>query len=116
MVENTMALSHIDEIAAVPGIDVLFIGTSDLSFSLGLRGEQDHPRLEQAVARIVAAAKKNGKFLGRPGLTPEAIKRFRKQGFQFFMAGTETDFMAAGAAQLLKPLGKKRILNWGGGI
>jgi 2-keto-3-deoxy-L-rhamnonate aldolase RhmA len=116
VVENTMALSQIDEIAAVPGIDVLFIGTSDLSFSLGLRGRQDHPRLEAAIARIVAAGKRNGKILGRPGLSPEAIKRFQKQGFQFFMAGTEASFMAAGAAQLLKPLGKKPGLAWGGGI
>lgn len=116
VVENTTALSKIDEIAAVPGIDVLFIGTSDLSFSLGLRGKQDHARLEKAIARIVAAGKRNGKFLGRPGRSPEEIKRFQKQGFQFFMAGTEIDFMAAGAAQLLKPLGKKRSFAWGGAI
>src|ERR1035441_6042945 len=116
VVENTAALSHIDEIAAVPGIDVLFIGTSDLSFSLGLRGQQDHPRLEQAIARILAGGKKNGKFLGRPGLTPEAIKRYQKQGFQFFMAGTDASFMAVGAAQLLQPLGKKPGFAWGGAI
>ena len=116
VVENTMGLSHIEEIAAVPGIDVIFIGTSDLSFSLGLRGKQDHPRLQQAIDKIVAAGKRHGKFLGRPGLRPEAIKRFQKQGFQFFMAGTEASFMAAGAAQLLKPLGKKPGFAWGGGI
>ncbi len=116
VVENATALSHIDEIAATPGIDVLFIGTSDLSFSLGLRGRQDHPRLEQAVTRIVAAGKRNGKLLGRPGGTPEQIKRFQRQGFLFFMAGTDTDLMAAGAAQLLKPLGKKRSFRWGAGL
>jgi 2-keto-3-deoxy-L-rhamnonate aldolase RhmA len=116
VVENTTAVSHIDEIAAVPGVDVLFIGTSDLSFSLGLRGRQDHPRLEKAVAAIVAAGKKNGKVLGRPAHSPEQIRRFQKQGFQFFMTGTDTEFMAAGAAQLLNPLGKKRSFRWGGGI
>ena len=67
MIEDVQGLSCIDEIAAVPGIDVLFIGTSDLSFSLGLRGEQHHRRLEAAVARITAAAKRHGKVLGRPG-------------------------------------------------
>ena len=80
------ALAHIDEIAATPGIDVLFIGTSDLSFSLGLRGEQDHPKLDAAIAKIVAAGKKHGKILGRPGLTAAHIKKFQKQGFQFFQA------------------------------
>jgi 2-keto-3-deoxy-L-rhamnonate aldolase RhmA len=104
VVEDTSALENIDEIAATPGIDVLFIGTSDLSFSLGLRGEQNHPKLDQAVKKIVAAAKKHGKFLGRPGRTSQEIKRFQKQGFRFFMTATDMDFMASGAAQLLGSL------------
>ena len=116
VVEDTAALAQIDEIAATPGIDVLFIGTSDLSFSLGLRGKQDHPRLKAAIAKIVAAGKKNGKTLGRPGGNPEDIKKFQAQGFRFFMAGTDTDFMAAGAKKFLQPLGKKRRFAWGGGI
>ena len=98
VVEDTRAISKIDEIAATPGIDVLFIGTSDLSFSLGLRGAQDDPRLEEAVAKVVAAGKKHGKFLGRPAWTPEQVKKFQAQGFQFFMSATDIDFMAAGAA------------------
>jgi 2-keto-3-deoxy-L-rhamnonate aldolase RhmA len=116
IVEDTSALSRIDEIAAAPGIDVLFIGTSDLSFSLGLRGEQNHPKLDQAVARIAASAKKHGKFLGRPALMPEQIKRFQKQGFQFFMCGADLDLMAAGATQLLKPFGKARLATFSGGL
>lgn len=106
VVEDAKALSQIDEIAATPGIDVLFIGTSDLSFSLGLRGQQDHPKLDAAVAKIAAAGKKHGKVLGRPALTPAAVKKFQKQGFLFFMTATDLELMAAGAAQLLKPLGK----------
>src|SRR5437660_8340059 len=108
VVEDTTALSHIDEIAGTPGIDVLFIGTSDLSFSLGLRGKQDHPRLEKAVATIVAAGKKHGKVLGRPAWSPEQVKRFEAQGFRFFMTSTDVSFMAAGAAHFLKPLGRAR--------
>lgn len=116
VVEDTSALSRIDEIAATPGIDVLFIGTSDLSFSLGLRGKQDHPKLDQAVARIAAAGKRHGKFLGRPALTPDEIKRFQKQGFQFFMCSADIDLMAAGATQLLKPFGKARRASFAGGM
>ena len=106
VVEDLSALEHIDEIAATPGIDVLFIGTSDLSFSLGLRGEQDHPKLDAAIAKIVAAGKKHGKALGRPGLTVGQIRKYRRQGFQFFMSATDTEFMARGAAQLLGPFGR----------
>jgi 2-keto-3-deoxy-L-rhamnonate aldolase RhmA len=105
VVEDASALAHIDEIAATPGIDVLFIGTSDLSFSLGLRGRQDHPRLDKAVAQIVAAGKKHGKFLGRPARTPREVRRYQKQGFRFFVTVSDLDFMAAGATAYLKPLG-----------
>jgi 2-keto-3-deoxy-L-rhamnonate aldolase RhmA len=103
VVEDASGLAHIDEIAATPGIDVLFIGTSDLSFSLGLRGEQNHPKLDAAIAKIVAAGRKSGKALGRPARTPEQVKQFRKEGFLFFQAPTDLDFMATGAAQFLEP-------------
>ncbi|MGO9199278.1 MAG: HpcH/HpaI aldolase family protein [Limisphaerales bacterium] len=107
MIEDVEGLSSIDEIAAVPGIDVLFIGTSDLSFSLGLRGEQHHPRLEAAVARITAAAKRHGKVLGRPGRTPEEVRRFQARGFRFFMTGSELDLLEAGARQFFKSLNRR---------
>lgn len=107
VVENTAALEQIDEIAATPGIDVLFIGTSDLSFSLGLRGRQDEPRLTEAVDRIVAAAKRHGKVLGRPARTPAEVRKFEQMGFRFFMTATDLELMADGSAQLLGPLGRK---------
>jgi 2-keto-3-deoxy-L-rhamnonate aldolase RhmA len=116
VVEDTAAVSHIDEIAATPGIDVLFIGTSDLSFSLGLRGRQDEARLDQAVATIAAAAKKHGKVLGRPARTFQQIEKYRQQGFLFFMTGTDLDFMASGAAELLAPLGRSPLAPAGGGL
>ena len=108
VVEDTSAVSNIDEIAATPGIDVLFIGTSDLSFSLGLRGAQDHPKLEEAVGKIAAAAKRHRKILGRPARSVQEIEKYQAQGFLFFMTGTDLDFMATGAAQLLGPLGRAR--------
>ena len=116
VVEDTSALERIDEIAATPGLDVMFIGTSDLSFSLGLRGAQDHPKLEQAVAKIVAAGKKHGKVLGRPARSPEEIERFQKQGFLFFMTATDLELMGAGALQLLGPSGKARAAAPAGGM
>jgi 2-keto-3-deoxy-L-rhamnonate aldolase RhmA len=116
VVEDTSALSQIDEIAATPGIDVLFVGTSDLSFSMGLRGAQDHPELENAVARIAAAARKHGKVLGRPALSVQDVRKFEKLGFRFFMTGTDVSFMAVGAAQLLAPLGKAKSIQSCGGM
>jgi len=102
VIEEIRAVYQIEEIAATPGIDVLFIGTSDLSFSLGLRGRQNEPKLEEAIATIVAAGKKHGKFLGRPAWSPELVSQYREQGFQFFQSMTDLGLMELGAKQLLK--------------
>ena len=107
VIEEAAGVDRIDEIAATPGIDVLFIGVSDLSFSLGLRGRQDEPLLEEAIAKIVAAAKKHGKWLGRPAGSAEDVQRFHAQGFQFFQSVTELGLMQLGAKKLLEPLGIK---------
>jgi 2-keto-3-deoxy-L-rhamnonate aldolase RhmA len=105
VIEEAAALDQIDEIAATPGVDIIFIGTSDLSFSLGLRGRQDEPVLEAAVNKIIAAAQRHGKYLGRPAGSPDEVNRFRAQGFQFFQSLTELGLMKLGARQLLEPLG-----------
>ena len=81
VIEEAAALDHIDEIAATPGVDVIFIGTSDLSFSLSLRGRQDEPILEAAVTRSLrprsatantSASRRQsggGQLLSRPGVS-----------------------------------------------
>ncbi|MCO5051239.1 MAG: aldolase/citrate lyase family protein [Verrucomicrobiae bacterium] len=116
IVEEQQGLEQVETIAATPGIDVLFIGTSDLSFALGLRGDQNHPRLEAAIARIVAAGKKHGKYLGRPAITAEQIQRCQKQGFRFFQSAADIDLLTVGATQLLKPFGKARESAFVGGL
>lgn len=105
VIEEASAVECIDDIAATPGIDVLFIGTSDLSFSLGLRGRQNEPKLQSAIDRIVHAARRHNKFLGRPAASPEQVVEFRKHGFQMFQCTTELGLITAGARQLLEPLG-----------
>lgn len=105
VIEEALAVENIEEIAATPGIDVLFIGTSDLSFSFGLRGRQNEPLLDQSIAKIVAAGKKHGKFLGRPAASPELMAQYREQGFQFFQSQTELGLMRLGA----KALGLKEV-------
>ena len=102
VIEQACAVERIDEIAATPGVDVLFIGTSDLSFSLGLRGRQNEPLLEEAIAKVVAAAKRHGKFLGRPVGTGEQVPRYREQGFQLFQCVTDLGLMRLGAQRLLE--------------
>ena len=105
VIEEQRAVEAIDEIAATPGVDVLFIGTSDLSFSLGLRGRQDEPALLDAIDRVADAARRHGKFLGRPAATAEKVREYQRQGFQMFQCTTELGLVAAGARAMLEPLG-----------
>ena len=59
-VEHADAVEEVDKIAALPGVDVLFIGPADLSQSMGIPGEWEHPRLWQAVERVARAARGHG--------------------------------------------------------
>jgi 2-keto-3-deoxy-L-rhamnonate aldolase RhmA len=106
IIEQAKAVDNIEEIVSVPGIDVVFIGVNDLAFSMGLRGKQDAPELKEAVAKVVAAAKKHNLPVGRPA-GPAQVAQFIKEGFSFFQASSELGMMAAGARPLLDALGKK---------
>jgi len=104
VVEEAAALEEIDAIAATPGVDALFIGVSDLSFSLGLRGRQDEPSLDAAIERIVDAAQRHGKPVGRPARTADQARRYMEQGFRLFQAPTEIGLIEMGARQLFEGL------------
>ncbi len=106
VVEQVAAVENIEAIAATPGIDVLFIGTSDLAFSLGVRGDQQHLLVREAVAKVVAAAKRHGKILGAPVSDLPQIQSLMAQGFQFFQTRTELGYMTVGSKPLLEQLGK----------
>jgi len=106
IIEEVSAVEKIEEIAATPGIDVLFIGANDLSYSLGLRGNQDHPKHREAMGKIIAAAKKNGLPVGRPVANAAQIQEGIKQGFTFFQGPSDMVLMRTGAESLLKPFGK----------
>jgi len=105
IIEQAQAVERIEEIASVPGIDVLFIGPNDLSFSLGLQGRQDDPKLKEAIARVLAAGKKHGVAVGRTA-SPEQIGGLIKDGFQFFQASSELGMIAAGSRGILEAAGK----------
>ncbi len=63
-IENVAGLEAVDEICAVPGVDVVFVGPTDLGQSLGVVGQRDHPDLVAAIERIADAALDSGKLLG----------------------------------------------------
>ena len=64
-IETAAGVENVDAIAAVPGVDCLWVGHFDLSCSLGIPGEFTHPKFTSAIDRVTAAANKHAKSLGR---------------------------------------------------
>jgi 2-keto-3-deoxy-L-rhamnonate aldolase RhmA len=82
-IETADGAHNADEIAAVDGVDVLWVGHFDLSVSLGIPGQFDHPKFLDAIDRTIAATKKNGKSLGRLVPTTDLGIALYRQGFDF---------------------------------
>ena len=100
MVETGKGLENIETIAAVPGVDVIHIGTNDLMVDLGKPGRLDDPAVEKALDRAVAACRANKIFAGGGGIRD--IKRqaaIAKRGIQYFTTQSDTGFLLAAAKQ-----------------
>jgi 2-keto-3-deoxy-L-rhamnonate aldolase RhmA len=105
MLESPRGIENAEAIAALPGIDVLFIGAHDLSVEMGVPGQLDHPRMVAAFERVVAAAKKHGKFCGFGGVADEAlIGRYIGLGMRMIQNGTDFAFMIKAATDRAKAL------------
>ena len=83
-IETAEALDELDDIAAVPGLDVLFVGPADLGLRLGEGGE-----LDAAVQAVADAASRHGKAWGIAGGTPDQLSRYRQMGAQMLVAAGE---------------------------
>jgi 2-dehydro-3-deoxyglucarate aldolase/4-hydroxy-2-oxoheptanedioate aldolase len=81
-IETAAGLANVDAIAAVPGVDVLWIGQFDLSLSLGIPGELKHPRMIAAMDEVIAACRRHGKVAGIMAPDLATGKELLKQGFR----------------------------------
>ena len=98
MLETPTAIANADEIASVPGVDVLLIGSNDLCAEMGIPGDFGNDRLADAYAKMIAACKKSGKFPGMAGIYNEAIMpRYIEMGARFILSGQDAAFLMAGA-------------------
>ena len=87
-VEDPEVVDHIEEIAAIDGVDVLFVGPGDLTLSLGIPGQQDHPDVVKIMRRVVRACNDNGKVAGIAS-APAQIPKQMEIGFGFFSAASD---------------------------
>jgi len=103
-IESEAALAAADAIAAVDGADVLFVGPMDLTQSLGILGQFDHPRYDEALATVAAAALRHGKSLGVLMARPEDFDRYHGLGFRFIACGSDGTLLNAGARRQVELL------------
>lgn len=103
-IETVESLNHLDEIAALDGVDVLFIGPADLSMELGIFGQFNNPIFLEAVTNIVAAADKAGKATGILFFNPDDYKKYHDMGIRFIACGADATFVADGARAMAKKL------------
>jgi 4-hydroxy-2-oxoheptanedioate aldolase len=110
MLETPTAIANAEEIAAVPGVDVLLIGTNDLCAEMGIHGDFGSERVANAYAEMIAACSKHGKFPGMAGIYNEAIMpRYIEMGARFVLSGQDAAFLMAGAGQRTGFLRKLKV-------
>jgi 2-keto-3-deoxy-L-rhamnonate aldolase RhmA len=103
MVETEESVANADAIAAIPGVDVLMFGTSDLTATMGIPGQIGHPRVRAAYASVAAACARHGKVLGMGGVYDEVVARdYIALGARFILGGSDHAFVMAGAGQRAK--------------
>jgi 2-keto-3-deoxy-L-rhamnonate aldolase RhmA len=89
-IESVPALERLEELLAVKGLDAVFIGPHDLSISLGLPEQYDHPVFEAAVKKIIAISRKNGLAVGiHFSESPERQIRWLKEGLNLVIHSSD---------------------------
>jgi 2-keto-3-deoxy-L-rhamnonate aldolase RhmA len=102
--ETPQALAQLEAIAAVDGIDALFMGPADLSASMGHVGEFTHPEVMSAMADAARRCKAAGKPLGTVGGTPDVVTQYRAMGFDYLAVASDIGLLMQGAAASLRAL------------
>src|SRR5690606_8978105 len=88
-IETAEAVANLDDILKVPDIDVIFIGRTDLSHSLGLPGQINHPTVTEAVDRIVRAVEQSSAALGIMVATADEALEWRERGARYIINSIE---------------------------
>jgi 4-hydroxy-2-oxoheptanedioate aldolase len=99
MLESANAIDNAEAIAAVPGIDILLIGTNDLSIDMEVPGELGHAKIVDAYARMIAACQKYAKWPGMGGVyDDELMRRYIGMGARFILSGSDLGFLMDGGS------------------
>ena len=101
MIETKLGLENVDAIAAVPGVDVLWLGHFDLTNFLGIPAQFSHPQYRDAVKRIAAAAKKHGKSAGYMAADADLGREYLGHGYRMIATGTDQALLQNSISRLI---------------
>jgi len=101
-IEHIDAVANVRELAAVGGVDALFIGPYDLSMSMGIPGQVADPKVRECIAEVLEVCREAGKIPGIFGLQSDAVRRYREQGFSLLGLGVDAVFLSSAATQALE--------------
>ena len=100
MIESEQAVANAEAIAAVDGVDALFVGASDLTFDMGINSQYGHERMQRAVETVCQAARDNGKIAGMGGLREnEDWTRYVANGMRMLLTENDLALMTAKARE-----------------
>jgi len=102
--ESAEAVENIESIVGVPGLDAILVGPYDLSASMGLPGQVDHPDVKAAIQHVAEACFDAKMPIGIFGMTAEAVRPYIAQGFRYIVCGADTALLGNAAYQLLEQL------------
>ena len=102
--ESPEAVANLESIAAVPGVDALFVGPADLSGSMGHVGQPTHPAVMALMADAARRCKAVGMPVGTVGGTPEVVVQYRAAGYTFVAIASDLGLMMRGAQAAVKAL------------
>jgi 4-hydroxy-2-oxoheptanedioate aldolase len=95
-IETPEAIKNIDEIAAVDGADVLFVGPTDLSYNMGIRDQLESAQFTEALKKVSDAAKRHGKAAGILVHNNALVPKVRELGYSFTALGSDGGAVRAG--------------------
>lgn len=105
MVESRAGLFAVDEIAAVPGVDMILLGANDLSLDLGVHEDFASDVFDEAVSRVADACREHGPAFGVAGVPAvDLLRRYVDRGLRFVSAGTDLGFMTVAAGDRVRTL------------
>jgi 4-hydroxy-2-oxoheptanedioate aldolase len=111
-IESPQAVGNAEAIAAIDGVDVLFVGPIDLSHSMGIPGQIEHPQFVDALRTVASAAKKGGKAAGILLRSPGDAARHLAMGYTFLGCGSDGSMLRLAAHSQLAEL-RERARNSG---